>query len=560
MSTGLLAAMGQVVISSDDANEPEIKVDLLTKDMSLMEECNLEAIPTILTFGAVLPGQSRIQGLEIGNTGIQDCQIQDVSFTAMSNSDFSLDNAAILGTLMSWEAKSVPVTYQPTGSGTARGTIEIVVANPNVATVSIPVTGVSDSVGLCVQPRHVAFGDTQTAATQSFQIYACGTRAITVTALDWTTADSEMRIANPPTLPFTLNSGERQDISVQYTPTDNAGDTGIITIRSSDTLSPNIDVTVTGGREIVPASAGRYLYYWQITMEGDIVRMPLQGNLQSEPYWGPRTGKPCAGCHNLSPDGRYLAMSILGNVAAMNPGLTIVDTETNQTALTPNGVSDAMYMAWNPDVETNPPYQYVYSEFGDLHLASLYAGYIGPLQGANDPNIDESMPAWGPNGQIAFVKASNAQAGGIGFGGPVDLFLIPEAGGTPQALVGASGNSGANYYPAFSPNGEWIAYTYSASALGTISALDAQLRLVRADNSGQMQLLTQANGNDGASSYPTWAKDGSHLSFSSNRQGGQGSWDLYIAPIDPTTGLDGPAVNIREANTVYFEHAAQWSP
>jgi len=289
--------------------------------------------------------------------------------------------------------------------------------------------------------------------------------------------------------------------------------------------------------------------------------MPLQGNLQKEAYWGPKTGKECAGCHNLSPDGRYLAMSLMStsSMGAL-PGLTIVDTRTEQVALGATPIDDATYMSWNPNVNTTPPYQYVYSQSGDLHVASLYAGYIGVLQGASDPNYDETMPSWGPGGQIAYVRASSSNNGGFGFGGATDIMLIDETGGQAQGLAGASQNGAANYYPTFSPNGLWIAYTFSATAETTISALDAELKLVSTDNLGQVLNLSQANSASGASSYPTWAKDGSHLSFSSNRNGGLGSWDLYLAPIDPITGVDGAAVNIREANSANFEHAAQWSP
>jgi Tol biopolymer transport system component len=153
---------------------------------------------------------------------------------------------------------------------------------------------------------------------------------------------------------------------------------------------------------------------------------------------------------------------------------------------------------------------------------------------------------------------TRSDSGGIGFGGAGGLYLIDEAGGVPVPVMGASENNFANYYPRFSPNGMWIAYTLSMSAQSTISAPDAQIRLVKADNSGQVLDLPLLNG--GASSYPTWSVNGQFLSFSSNRAGGQGSWDIYIAPIDPVTGQEGAAVNLAEANTSSFEHSAQWSP
>ena len=78
--------------------------------------------------------------------------------------------------------------------------------------------------------------------------------------------------------------------------------------------------------------------------------------------------------------------------------------------------------------------------------------------------------------------------------------------------------------------------------------------------SGLVRPLMLANDPIGASSFPTWSKNGEYLSFGSNRTGGAGSWDLYLARIEPMTGADDPAVPLTEANSVHFEHAARWSP
>ena len=95
----------------------------------------------------------------------------------------------------------------------------------------------------------------------------------------------------------------------------------------------------------------------------------------------------------------------------------------------------------------------------------------------------------------------------------------------------------------------------------TLAASDAQLKLVKPDMTGTVLDLTTLNGGTGhASSYPTLSVNGAFLSFSSNRAGGMGGWDIWIAPVDPVTGIDGPATNVTVANSPNFEHAAQWSP
>ncbi len=136
-------------------------------------------------------------------------------------------------------------------------------------------------------------------------------------------------------------------------------------------------------------------------------------------------------------------------------------------------------------------------------------------------------------------------------------------------LNGVNGGSDAKYYPQYSPDGTWIAFTYSAQANSTMVAEDALIRLVRTDQSGTIATLPAANGvpcstgQPCGNSFPTWSKDGRFLSFSSNRPGsipanGRNSWDLYITPIDPATGADGPAYPVDGANSPEFEHAVQW--
>jgi hypothetical protein len=531
----------------------QIHVVDLSATVDFTSVCDLTVSPMTLSYGIISVGQRRILGVQLlgSQQTFTPCALDSVALTDDSNGAFILE--ADPPDIVFPEAV-VFIEFAPTVGGVHQGTLEIVTQGDTPQTFNIALNGGAGSSSLCVEPRELPFGDRATPGTLDFNVSACSSDPVTVTALDWTTPDPEMSVFNPPALPFTLAASESRTITVQYAPQDVTGDTGILTVRSSDPIKPEIAVRATGGREIVPPEAGRYLYYWQILngAQGDIMRQPLQGNLTSVPYWGDRTGNGCAGCHQLAPDGKYLAVTTLGT----SRGINVIDVEANAIATAPGNYVEGLYMSWNPDVNTNPPYQYVYSANGDLQVASLYTGYIGPVAGADDPNAFETMPAWGPDGQIAFVRSPSEC--GIGCNGAGSIYLVDEAGGVAVPLAGASENNFANYYPRYSPNGEWIAYTLSMQALGTISAPDAQVRLVKADNSGQVLELTTLNG--GASSYPTWSANGQFLSFASNRAGGQGSWDIYVAPIDPVTGSDGAATNVVEANTSSFEHSAQWSP
>lgn len=532
----------------------------LVGNPSADDGCLLDVTPAFLNFGAVSPGGTKTMAVDLTNVSSEPCFLQGVSIGAGSSPDF-VETAPNIGLILPTRSKQLSVTYTANNPGSASGTLEIETNDVATGIFHVPLFAANAETGICVEPRHLPFGPTPGTATMDFIIYACGSIDVTITDLDWTTMDAEISLLNPPALPFTLASGTNQAITVRYTSQDMQGDTAVVTVRSDDAVNPAIDVTVTGGPELVPPSAGRYLYYWNIPniSGGDIVQLPLQGVTQPQPFWGPRTGKSCAGCHSLSPDGKYVAV-VEGGFAK------IVDTRTNVALSIPNQLSGVSYFSWRPDVNTNPPYQYVYDNGSDIKLAALFAGDIGPLTGADDPNFFELMPTWGSNGKIAFARGTQVQMGqqgnSFGFQGPADLYMVDETGGVPELIIGAGGNGGASYYPNFSPNGAWIAFTYSAQATGSIAAADAVIKLAASANNGVILDLPNANSapGDGASSFPTWAVDGSYISFASNRAGGAGDWDIYIAPIDPSTGADGPAVNLTDANSPAFEHGAQWSP
>ena len=59
--------------------------------------------------------------------------------------------------------------------------------------------------------------------------------------------------------------------------------------------------------------------------------------------------------------------------------------------------------------------------------------------------------------------------------------------------------------------------------------------------------------------------DGRYLSFSSDRPGGQGGYDIYLAEIDPEAGVEEEPRSLDDfgfglINTPGFDHGAEWSP
>ncbi|MEW5849800.1 MAG: choice-of-anchor D domain-containing protein [Myxococcota bacterium] len=550
---------GTLDVRSDDPVRPELSV-ALEANIPGDDGCQIIVDPAALNFGSVPVNTMRTLPINVQNISSEFCFINGVNMAAGSDPAF-VDTASNFGLIPAGGTKVITVGFRPTTAGFFTGTLNISTNDSDSPDFAVALTGRTGQAGICVQPRHLDFGVVNTPTTQEFQVSACGATSVTVNALDFTQPDAEFTVAQAPTLPFTLDPGQAQTVRIQYAPADQDGDTAVLTVRSNDPAAPAIDVTMTGGPEIVPPSAGRYLYYWQIPsiVGGDVMKFPLQGATTPDPFWGPRTGKQCAGCHSVSPDGKYVAVT-------ESAFMRFVEADTGLELILGDQFTDPQYFSWRPDVNTNPPYQFAYATGNIIKIAALYDGFLRELEGAADTSVIQTMPSWGTNGKIAFVRGNQAaqSSNGNGFGveGPTDILLVDEDGGVPELVVGASANGKGNYYPQFSPNALWIAFTQSAAAQSTIAAEDAQIRLVRADNSGTVLNLPTLNGTagDGANSYSTWARDGTFLSFSSNRSGGMGDWDIYLAPVDPVTGADSAATNVADLNTSAFEHAAQWSP
>lgn len=536
----------------------------LTGQAEARVDCTFhKVLPRALRFGDVDAGQRRILGVELSPLTVP-CRLGTVGLDGATDPAFSLVGgppAVLAGPTV------IDVAYRSEQPRAAQGAL--VVTPPTGPAVTVPLSATTGATGLCVDPTNLDFGEVSAPSTRSIQLVACAGRAVTVTDLHWLRPDAELSLDNPPALPLSLAAGAMTTLVVRYAPTDAIGDTAVLEVVSDDPGHPRISVRMTGGRAVVPPSAGRFLYFWGgPTGPTQIYRLGLQGSPVPELFDGPPADGSCSGCHAVSPDGRFVAVHRFED---QDRRIIIRDTLTGTIAIGPGswavtgGSVSSTSFSWNPNIHTDPPYQYAYAKNGDIYLASLYTGELGILAGASEPDRAEGLPSWGPNGQIAFTRADTSVGPTMDAStleGPTSLYLVSESGGVATPIPGASLDGASNYHPSFSPNGAWIAFARSGAAVTTISAPDGQVRVVKADQSGTVKLLPRINTPPGGvpASWPTWSLDGNYLSFSSSRRGGSGSWDVYIAPFDPATGEEGDPRSMTELNSPGFEHGAQWSP
>lgn len=510
--------------------------------------------PAEIDFGEIAAGAAETRVVSVTNAGASDVTVTRIAIAG----DAAFTVSALYPPLVipGRTAQSIEVHFSPTAaSGRKSARLEIV-ADDRDATRLVEIRGAASNPAICVTPSYVSFDPADGPRDAQVKVAACGSSAVVVTAIDFTASSADLTLAGAPALPFTLAARESRTMTVHYAPS--AGAAGaVLTVRSSGT-PPSANVVITAVPAGVPSSAGRWVYYWRVglTADGqrsDIMRLPLQGG-QPEVFWGQSTGNGCPGCHQVSPDGRFVAVVERGS------GLALIDVATRAQIPMGDEAKDAVYVSWRPDVATRPPYQLIFSAGGKLHKAAAFNGYLGELPGVNTASSAQSMPAWGADGRIAFVRGQMSARRAHELNGQTDVLIVPEDGGEPTPLAGASGNGLSNYYPSLSPDGRWLAVTQSA--LGTTySASDAHLVLVATDGSGTVRDLPAINALGASRAYPTWSLDGRWLGFSTSLNGGRNDWDLYVAPIEPLTGLEaGPPAPLSDANDTGFEHGLTWSP
>ncbi len=222
--------------------------------------CTIDVAPPSLAFGIVAVGQQSTMSVELRNVSQVLCTVRGVQLAAGSSSDFqSLSRSLRL--IPAGGRVQLEVAYHPAAAGSARGTLQATSNDPALPTIAVPLVASSAPSGICVLPTQIAFGTLPVGSVTEtdLRIYACGATAVTVSALDWTTAAAEISMVSPPVLPFTLAPGADRSVRVRYAPLTVGSDRAVLTVRSDDMARPQIEVEVTGAG-FQPATAPVYLH------------------------------------------------------------------------------------------------------------------------------------------------------------------------------------------------------------------------------------------------------------------------------------------------------------
>ncbi len=317
------------------------------------------------------------------------------------------------------------------------------------------------------------------------------------------------------------------------------------------------------------------LYYWAAAGGGEgIWRHDMSKPGDPPEKFFTTTETPagrCVACHSLSRDGTKMAVTYDGG----DQSGTILDVGTLTPAIAPG------MLYWNFATFTPDATKLLTVSKGQLTLRSATNGDL--LATVQNTSV-ASHPDFAPQGdKIVYVQRSGGSDWAFTSGNLVTQTYDPvnvTFGDLPTPLVTGGGN---NFYPSFSPDGQWVLFNRTDNNEDSYDASTAQLWVVKADGSAPPMKLDAADIGPGlTNSWARWAPFQSSygatneplywITFSSKREFGvrmgPGAGTLrpqiWMAPFFPGRMAAGteptaPSFRLPFQDLGTNNHIAQWT-
>jgi hypothetical protein len=245
-----------------------------------------------------------------------------------------------------------------------------------------------------------------------------------------------------------------------------------------------VSAPTTAAMSIAPVPAPGSIVYWTTTSSTALKGFRI-GDEIAEPVLTPGQvqqpgGTNCVGCHTSTPDGDYASFCILGG--GPDWANTLANVQPKQIGDSPPwlGAGAAAFLGSN-EFGINS-FSTAHWSSGDRIEVSMYkeqsqlvwinleaaqmSGAWGKIALTGDPQQTSGgaagAPAWSHDGNtIAYVSLATSTTGRLDHG-PADIYTVPynnKQGGTATPVMGASDPNANEYYPAFSGDDRYIAFS-----------------------------------------------------------------------------------------------------
>ncbi len=255
--TGAGADSGCLGISSNDAANPVVALSV-SGTGQLPAAPRIAVSPTSLSFGNVTVGTSGSQVFTISNGGNAPLA-GTIALAAATSPEFTFSPSSFA--VAAGGSQDVTVGYAPTAAGTDTGSITVSsndTASPTV-TVALSGTGVTaPTPSIALAPASLSFGTVVlgTSASLMALVQNGGTATLDVTSIALCAGTSSAFSWSPPA-PLSVAPGQSAALTVTYTPSSAAVDSGCLAIGSNDPASPTVNLGLggTGAAQAFPAVA-----------------------------------------------------------------------------------------------------------------------------------------------------------------------------------------------------------------------------------------------------------------------------------------------------------------
>lgn len=233
-----------LTVSSDGSN-PSATVSLSGSGTG-----PLAISPTSEAFGSVTVGSSKSQVVTITNNDSSSVSISQIS---VSGAAFSISGISTPVALAVSKSTTFTVTFAPTASGNASGTVTIT-SNATNPTVTMAVSGTGVAPGaLGANPTSLPFGNVNVGSTGTLSETITNTGSTSVIVSQVGIGGAGMSVSGI-TTPVTLNAGQSATFAVSFAPTAAGAVSNNLTVTSTAT-NPTLIIPVSGTG--VAATAGQ---------------------------------------------------------------------------------------------------------------------------------------------------------------------------------------------------------------------------------------------------------------------------------------------------------------
>ena len=210
----------------------------------------IDVSPAGLDFGDVNVGSSANATLTIRNTGAGSLTVNSLN---IDSARFAVTSPSAPFTVAPGGQQTVTVRFQPATAGRVTAAVLIGSDDPVNTTETIPVVGNgvggSSAGSLSVSTASLAFGSVSVgeSAELSLTLSNGGGADLTVNAI--TSSDpqfSTVFAGSPSGTPFTLGAGSQLTISVRFQPSSPGTHNATLSVSSSDSASPIVNISLTG--------------------------------------------------------------------------------------------------------------------------------------------------------------------------------------------------------------------------------------------------------------------------------------------------------------------------